>query len=199
MYRFIAIFILIICQPVLAKEIEKTIGQGSSQIVIPAAMQLIQLDNREIQSPELPTGHYQLNLEPGNHQLVFQYLENWNDNDDAGMIVESEPVILRFDFVADNRYQLQIPTIRDYDEAITFSENIDIALQQNGKLLARGIKASELTANSTNPHVVYRQSGNDEDKGLIPFESNRLKTMKKLWTEATTEERKAFWMWLGPQ
>lgn len=177
MHRFIAVLLVLLFQSLNAADVTKIIGHGSSQVIIPAAIQLIQLDHQAIQSPEIPYGHYQINLEPGSHQLVLQYLENWNDNDEAGMIVESKPVILRFDFAANQHYQLLIPTISSYDEAVTFVENMDVVLQQHGKPLARTLQASDVQT---------------ED-------SSRLKTMKSLWQAATVEERQAFQVWLGTQ
>ena len=177
-----------------ADDIGQTLGQGNISILIPSSLQLIQLDDQTIDSPQLSSGTYQLNVQPGYHQLALQYLENWNDNDEAGMLVESAVAFIRFNFVADTNYRLTIPAIRDYDEAESFVANLDIRLQQNNTELSKAISRSELEQQTRKGWLMV----NDQQAAPLPFESERLRNMKKLWQQATTEERKAFWIWLGP-
>lgn len=170
-----------------ANDIRQTLGEGDVSVIIPSALQLVQVDNQGVSGPDLHSGSYRLRLQSGEHQIAVRYVENWNDNEESGMIVESQPVVIRYDFISGQRLQLSLPNISDFDTAERFSENPRITLKQGNLVLA------------TSHAVITAEQHPNTEPSLIHYESNRLKAMKTLWQQASEQERTEFWLWLKPQ
>lgn len=163
---------------------QNTLASTQNKITVPAELEVIQINGIDISSPSMESGSYIVEVPEGEHQLVIKYLKNWNDNEESGMILESSPIVIRYHFPENQHFSLSIPAIDDYDAAELFSENPVITLKKDNTILS----TSKLLVTTENNSEKYSQTGF--------YGNDRVKTMKKLWQQATELERAEFRQWL---
>lgn len=163
---------------------QNTLASTQNKITVPAELEVVQINGVDTDSPSMESGSYIIEIPKGENQLVIKYLKNWNDNEESGMIVESSPIVIRYHFPENQNFSLSIPAIDDYDTAESFSENPVITLKKDNTILS----TSQLLVAPENNSEKYSQTGF--------YDNDRVKTMKKLWQQATELERAEFRQWL---
>lgn len=182
------------------------VGSGGVAVSLPYTLDIVTVDGERLRSPSLISGSYKLFLSEGYHHISLRYSDNWNAPDQAANNFTSLPVELSAEFKLDGVYLVDHLPINSAQEAELFSRDPEIWLLDEGnqkKILAKKIDASRkpllgrlsnIAVSTPTDEDAQFEDGLEADKE-VP-ESERLKSLKALWQNASEEEQKAFWMWI---
>lgn len=149
-------------------------------LTLPAALELMAVDQHPVNSPSLVSGSYQQPIAVGTHRLTVKYLQNWNNNDDGGQLFESERLVIDHHFLPGKNYQLTIPPLNNAWQAEAFARQPTIWLSENSVKVATAVTAEQA-----------------QQREKKQPESVRLKQMKLLWQQASPAEQRRFRHWLN--
>ncbi len=134
-------------------------------------------------------------LLPGGNEVVFTYKTIWaksgivEDGESKVHVIETAPQVVRFDAQPGTVYEFAVDKPTSRREAEAFSENFSATI-----VIAGGDEVAEAsvwegrTASRT-PVFAGGEGNHDSEAG------NTLEKMKRLWGEATDEEKKTFLRW----
>ena len=169
------------------------LGSGPILVTVPASLKVLSVDGEQVSAPDLHRGFYELRLKPGQHRVLTQYFENWNEPDEAGYLIKWSPVELSYDFQRDATYQLQYeqPASREHAQRMAAKPSVWISRAGNEKVVEGTVVAVE-----PKPSVLTQVL--NPPPSVVATTSPTLEQLKELWQQASDEDRKSFWQWIGP-
>ena len=161
-----------------------TLGHGDVEVLVPSSLRILAINGQPAHSPSLYEGKYLLRLEEGEQRIVVQYEENWNDADESGYIIKWQPVAIKENFKAGERYILTHAHVNNRDHAIDMVDTSPVWLI-GGKQKITGELVKEET---TVVQYVSKQEGEQS--------ASHLHQLQHIWKNASEGEKKAFEIWL---
>ncbi|MBJ6138671.1 DUF2057 family protein [Marinobacter litoralis] len=134
-------------------------------------------------------------LLPGRNEVVFSYKTIWAksgvvDNGESKVhVIETAPQVVRFDAEPGMTYQFSVEKPATRAEAEALRENFSATIVTSGG--ASVAEASEWKGPEANRTPVFGGGESDYKAGS----GTTLEKMKRLWGEATDEEKKTFLRW----
>ncbi|WP_430462187.1 DUF2057 family protein [Thalassolituus sp. LLYu03] len=162
------------------------VGNGPVQITVPADVRIESIDQKKVNSPNLYQGQYVVQLNEGEHRLVFRYEANWNTQDDSGHMVRWPAREFVAELNAAGNYRIQHPPVRNREQAEQLAASAPLHLLMNGeKLAGETVIAAEL--------AYFRPL----QPGLQAPAT--LDTMTRLWDALSADDQARFRHWLQQQ
>ena len=134
-------------------------------------------------------------LLPGSNEVVFTYKTIWaksgivEDGESKVHVIETEPQVVRFDAEPGATYEFAFEKPASRSEAEAFSENFSATIVSADGDAVADAAVWKGRAEERTPVFAGGESGYDDGAG------NTLEKMKRLWGEATDEEKKTFLRW----
>lgn len=195
--------------------------QPASQVAtirVPVELEVLSLNGKKVEGVRtlLGTSDRQLQLLPGHYQLLVFYKNIWQTSADEHETVESDPVALDLSLAAGHTYQVDFDRARNTQEAEAFRKHFSAwatdlssgektASQPSGLKLGNSIY-NQLTGQVTT--VAVGQTDADDHQVIAPLTTtpatndqptsgNYLDLLKAQWSQASSEEKRAFLQWIS--
>lgn len=150
------------------------------ELTLPKAVDLLQLDGKELKLPYNPDEMRHFYLLPGEHKLIVRYDTLWNDDMGNHEVVDSKLLGFHINAQAGEKYQLHTLLPTNLSDAKAFVKNIQLELKNNHGQL---IKSERLA---------------DADQSIGPLETllndkgSAYDHLTTWWQEATDSEKALF-------
>ncbi|MBR9872063.1 MAG: DUF2057 domain-containing protein [Gammaproteobacteria bacterium] len=161
----------------------------------PGTIQVSEVNGKSMTSFLMDDLALDYGLLPGGNEVVFTYKTIWaksgivEDGESKVHVIETEPQVVRFDAEPGATYQFAVEKPESRRAAEAFSKNFSATIvNTDGDAVAEAAVWKGPADNRT-PVFVGGESGYDGEAG------NTLENMKRLWGEATDEEKKTFLRW----
>ena len=189
---------LISCKTTLAATQESKQKSNATTLIVPATIDILEIDGQRYQSPSLIDGSYSVSLSKGNHSLIAQYYQNWNTIDESGNIIKWKPVEIRHTFKASSGYSLEHTKVEDIDDAESLVNTPEIWLSSDQQKIIAGVVLEEQNNRSiysTNKHLAQTPSKAPETIALqtqIQALQQEVNTLKNKKTNSTKKILETF-------
>lgn len=171
-------------------------------VKVPEQIELMTLDGAQIKgaSTLFSGGTRELALSPGRHEILAYYKELWDSTIESHVIFRSAPVYFIVDGRAGDRFELGFAAPRSRDDAEALSEDF-----RGWSLnLASGVKTPTRASGIARPNLISNLISNDSTPAAAaPVAApaaprgSYLDELKRFWSEATPDERRAFRDYIG--
>ena len=157
-------------------------------LYLPPAVELLEADGIEYDTPFIETGHNEVHLLPGKHVLAVKYVQFWG-NEVSGNMVYSDPILFNLDVEGTETIYLNYERPKDIWAAQAIAKRFSPWLEDaSGNKLA--VKGSQFFSGS----LTMTSSAAGSAKAIASKEP--LSELKFWWERATYDEREAFKKWL---
>ena len=166
---------------------------------VPAAITVLSIDGKEVDSPSKLSGSYEVQLEPGYHLIEFRYALYWG-NSETGMLVKSKDTGVDAVFEAGKTYAIHYQMPQDADQASKFLDDFPATLvdlssgKQYNSYVIKNLEATlaaqrnkAQTAGTTTSAMPNAQTAANADP---------VKRLKFWWLMANKQQRKQFTDWM---
>lgn len=174
-------------------------------VVVPAAITVRSIDGKEVNSPSMLSGTYEVQLTPGHHLIAFRYEMYWGTTD-TGMMIKSKQTGVDAVFEAGKTYELRYKVPRDSEDAKDYLTSFNATLVD----LTSGQQYSSYEIDNLDALLAARQtsaqapkSGTTESTATSPVmnadtavKEDPVKRLKFWWLMANEQQRKQFTEWM---
>lgn len=159
-----------------------------SILYLPPAIELLEVNGMEYDTPFIETGKNEVHLLPGKHVLAVKYVKFWGD-ETSGSMVRSEPVIFNLDLKGKEKITMEYTRAKDQWAAQAMVKRFKPWLEdaQGKKLKTKG---SQFFSGS----LTLTSSAAGSAKAIASKEP--LSELKFWWDKATHDEKQNFKKWL---
>lgn len=195
---FISLLLFASCASIenLANQ-QRILGSGDVRVTLPHTLAVVSVDGEPVRAPSLTDGDYRLLLAEGEHQIFLKYYENWDTPEESGNIFSSAIVSVKASFKSGGVYSFQHPLVDSAGAAEKFVNAPEVWLLDNGNRIDAVVSKEKKTIKET---LGVGSILEGLRKGVSePAEEDKVDHLLKLkaaWSDATEEERDAFWLWI---
>ncbi|MDH5446882.1 MAG: DUF2057 domain-containing protein [Gammaproteobacteria bacterium] len=165
--------------------------QGTPKISIlylPPAIELLEIDGVEYESPYIETGFNEVHLLPGKHVVTIKYVKYWGDGT-AGSMISSKPILFKLETKGGEKLTVNYTRPKDQWSAQIMVNRFKPWIENNDNKKSN-IKGSQFYSGSL--ALTGRSSG--VEGGVKTREP--LSELKFWWDKATYAEKEEFKKWL---
>lgn len=157
-------------------------------LYLPAEIELLEIDGKEVSSPYIQTGYNEVHFLPGKHALAVKYVQYWGDQISGGM-VRSDPVIFKFEIKDKEQYYLRFEKPKDQWEALKIAKRFNPWLEARNAP-GKTVKSEQMFDKSLTSSNFANLSDNQKAA------TRPLNELKFWWTKASHDEKQEFQKWL---
>lgn len=176
---------------------QRSIGSGDVAVTLPNTLTVTGVDGKSIDAPSLVDGDYTLLLDEGEHLISLKYYENWDTPEESGNIFSSAVLSVKAKFKSSGVYSFHHSVVDSADTAEKFVNAPEIWLRDNGNRVDAVIGKEKQTI--IEALVIGSLVENLEQGASDPVRGDKadhLMMLKEAWSNASEEERDAFWLWI---
>lgn len=176
-------------------------------VEVPAAINVLSIDGKEVDSPSKDSGSYEVQLEPGHHLIEFRYELFWGTFE-SGKLVKSKHTGVDAVFKAGDTYAIRYKKPQDADEAADFFSDFHATLvdlstgKQYSSYEIKDLAAMLATQQArTNSSTAAQATTTASAASAMPnaetaTKADPVKRLKFWWLMANEQQRKQFTDWM---
>lgn len=169
---------------------EKSVKDTSkiSILYLPPAVDIVEVDGEEYETPFIEQGFNEVHLLPGQHILSVKYVQYWGDVT-SGNLVKSSPVIFNLNTKGNEKLYLKYDIPKDEWQAQRLAGRFKPWIENKDNKGTK-VKGSQ-----------YYSRDSSSDKGMTALGNkvvlkNPLTELKFWWEQASYDEKQIFKKWL---
>ncbi len=166
-------------------------------VVVPYELEVFEIDGKTISPPYIPNGTYQIELLPGEHEMMVIYNEFWGDNSNGSM-VKSKVFLFKLTVTAADMFLLKHNAPQDLahaDFAMLGSEIKVWLYQRNTGKITQAFDTKE--ANGFLSPSTAKMSTQAPTPQAATAPQNPYDSLKHWWKMADDKQRQAFKDWVS--
>lgn len=170
-------------------------------VEVPAAITVLSIDGKEVNSPSKLSGIYEVQLKPGHHLIEFRYELYWG-NSDTGMLIKSKDTGVDAVFEAGKTYAIRYKKPQDADQASNFLTDFPATLvdlssgKQYSSYVIKNLDAVLAAQKAKAQTTSQAAAATAMPNAQTASNADPVKRLKFWWLMANKQQRKQFTDWM---